>query len=70
MSDRIHMCLSALPKDSIAFAIGFLKSKSAVLIHLRALAEKRVSGVLFWARGYYVSTVGLDEEAIRNYIPE
>ena len=55
---------------SIAFVIGFLKGKSAVLIHRTVLGKKRVSGLHFWARGYCVSTVGLDEETIRNYIRE
>ena len=70
MSDHVHMCLSVAPKYSIAFVIGFLKGKSAVLIHRRVLGKKRVSGLHFWARGYCVSTVGLDEETIRNYIRE
>jgi len=68
--DRIHMCLRVVPKYSIAFVIGFLKGKGAVLIHRRILGKKRVSGLHFWARGYCVSTVGLDEETIRKYIRE
>ena len=68
MPDHIHMCLSVPPKYSIAFVIGFLKGKSAVLIHRTILGKKRVSGLHFWARGYCVSTVGLDEETIRKYI--
>ena len=60
----------AAPKYSIAFVIGFLKGKSAVLIHRKVLGKKRVSGLHYWARGYCVSTVGLDEETIRNYIRE
>jgi len=68
MPDHIHMCLSVPPKYSIAFVIGFLKGKSAVLIHRTVLDQKRVSGLHFWARGYCVSTVGLDEETIRKYI--
>ena len=70
MPDHIHMCLSVPPKYSIAFVIGFLKGKSAVLIHRTILGKRRVSGLHFWARGYCVSTVGLDEETIRNYIRE
>ena len=70
MPDHIHMCLVVPPKYSIAFVIGFLKGKSAVLIHRKILGQKRVSGLHFWARGYCVSTVGLDEESIRNYIRE
>jgi putative transposase len=51
MPDHIHMCISVPPKYSIAFVIGFLKGKSAVLIHRKVLKEKRVSGLHFWARG-------------------
>ncbi len=69
-SDHVHMCLRVAPKYSIAFVIGFLKGKSAVLIHRTVLGAKRVSGLHFWARGYCVSTVGLDEETIRKYIRE
>jgi putative transposase len=68
MPGHIHMCLSVPPKYSIAFVIGFLKGNSAVLIHRTVLDQKRVSGLHFWARGYCVSTVGLDEETIRKYI--
>ena len=68
MSDHIHMCLSVPPKYSIAFVIGFLKGKSAILIHRNIIKAKRVTGMHFWARGYCVSTVGLDEEKIREYI--
>ena len=67
---HIHMCLSVPPKFSIAFVIGFLKGKSAVLIHRKPLKTKRSTGLHFWSRGYCVSTVGLDEETIRNYIRE
>ena len=70
MSDHIHMCLSVPPKYSIAFVIGFLKGKSAVLIHRTVMGKKQVSGLHFWARGYCVSTVGLDEDTIRKYIRE
>ena len=68
MPDHVHMCISVPPKFSIVFVIGFLKGKSAVLIHRKVLQEKRVSGLHFWSRGYCVSTVGLDEETIRKYI--
>ena len=62
MSDHIHMCLSVAPKFSIAHTIGYLKGKSAVLIHRQLLHERRMTGLSFWATGYCVSTVGLDEE--------
>ena len=68
MPDHIHMCLSVPPKYSIAFVIGFLKGKSAVLIHRTVLGKPKVSGLHFWARGYCVSTVGLDELKVMQYI--
>ena len=70
MPDHIHMCLSIPPKFSVAWTIGFLKGKSAVRIHRRLLHERRMTGLSFWATGYCVSTVGLDEETIRRYIQE
>ena len=68
LPDHIHMCLSIPPKYSVAFVIGFIKGKSAVRIHRNILGNPRVTGLHFWARGYCVSTVGLDEETIRKYI--
>ena len=68
--DHVHMCLAVPPKYSVAFAIGFLKGKSAVRIHRELLNERRMTGLHFWARGYCVSTVGLDEVQIRQYIKE
>jgi len=68
--DHIHMCLMVPPKFSIAFVIGFIKGKSPVLIHRTILKNKKVSGLHFWARGYCVSTVGLDEQTILKYIRE
>ncbi len=70
MPDHVHMCLRIPPKFSVAFVIGFLKGKSAVIIHRHILGHKRVTGMHFWARGYCVSSVGLDEETIRRYIRE
>ena len=70
MPDHIHMCIQVPPKYSISNVIGFLKGKSAVLIHRKILQTKRVSGLHFWSRGYCVSTVGLDEAKIRKYIKE
>ena len=69
MPDHVYMCLRVPPKHSIAFVIGFLKGKSAVRIHRKA-GNKRVTGLHFWARGYCVSTVGLDEATVRKYIRE
>ncbi len=70
MPDHIHMCVSIPPKHGLAFAIGFIKGKSAVRIHRQILGKKKVTGLHFWSRGYCVSTVGLNEETIRKYIRE
>ena len=70
MPDNVHMCVSIPPKHSVAFAIGFIKGKSAVRIHRQILGNKKVTGLHFWSRGYCVSTVGLNEETIRKYIRE
>ena len=69
LPDHIHICLSIPPKYSVSHTIGFLKGKSAVRIH-RMMGSRKVSGMHFWARGYCVSTVGLDEETVRKYIRE
>ena len=69
MSDHIHLCLSIPPKFSVANTVGFLKGKSAIQIHRKYLGRpKQFTGLHFWARGYCVSTIGLDEAAIREYI--
>ena len=70
MADHIHLCLSIPPKYSVSHTVGFLKGKSAVRIHRDLLGHRRMTGLHFWATGYCVSTVGLDEEQIRNYIRE
>ena len=71
MRDHIHMLLSVPPRYSIAMAIGFLKGKSAIRIHRDLLKTKgTLFGWTFWARGYCVSTVGLNEQQIRQYIKE
>ncbi len=68
--DHVHMLLSIPPKYSVAYTVGFLKGKSAVRIHRELLHEKRMTGLHFWAIGYWVSTVGRDEEAVRKYVRE
>ena len=69
-ADHIHMCLSIPPKYSVSNTIGFLKGKSAIRIHRELYGNRRMTGLHFWAQGYCVSTVGLDEEVIRKYIRE
>jgi putative transposase len=69
--DHVHMLLSVPPRYSMAVTMGFSKNKSAVRIHRQLLKTKgTLFGRSFWARGYCVSTVGLDEAAIRQYIQD
>jgi len=70
MPDHVHMCLSIPPKYSVAYTIGFLKGKSAIRVHRQYERSERVYGMHFWAAGYCVSTVGLDEKMIRAYIQQ
>ena len=68
-TDHIHLVLSFPPKYSISEVVGFLKGKSAIKIFdMHAELKKRYWGRHFWAKGYCVSTVGLDEEQIRKYV--
>lgn len=69
MPDHVHMLIAIPPKYAVSQVIGFIKGKSA--IHLaRVYGEKKRNfvGQHFWARGYFVSTVGRDETMIREYI--
>ena len=69
MGDHVHMLLMIPPKYSVAHTIGFLKGKSAIRIFRDYLwVKQNFTCKHFWARGYCVSTVGLDEVMIRNYI--
>src|SRR5919109_2046509 len=69
MPDHVHMMISIPPKYAVSQVIGYIKGKSA--IHLaRVYGERKRNfvGQHFWARGYFVSTVGRDEKVIREYI--
>ena len=69
MADHVHMLISIPPKYAVSQVVGYIKGKSA--IHLaRVYGERKRNfvGQSFWARGYYVSTVGRDERVIRAYI--
>jgi putative transposase len=69
MRDHIHMLVSIPPKYSVAQVVGFIKGKSAIQIARTFGGRKRnFTGQHFWARGYFVSTVGRDEAVIRQYI--
>lgn len=68
MKDHVHMLIEVPPKYSVSQVIGFIKGKSAMYV-ARVMGKKRnFTGQKFWARGYYVNTVGRDEEVIANYI--
>ena len=67
--DHVHMLISVPPKYSVSQVIGYIKGKSAIHIARTYLGQRRnFNGMHFWARGFFVSTVGADEETVRNYI--
>ena len=69
MPDHVHVLISIPPKYSVSQVIGFIKGKSAISIARNHMGRRRnFTGQKFWARGYHVSTVGRNEEVIRNYI--
>ena len=69
MGDHVHMLISIPPKYSVSQVVGYIKGKSAIHI-ARTYAGRptNFTGQSFWARGYYVSTAGRDEETVRQYI--
>lgn len=69
LPDHVHMLIAIPPKFAVSQVVGFIKGKSAIHI-ARTYGERarNFSGQHFWARGYFVSTVGRDEETIRRYI--
>ena len=71
MPDHVHMLLSVPPKYSVANVMGFIKGKSAIhMARVYAGRRRNFVGQHFWARGYWVSTVGKNEAAVRRYIQE
>ena len=71
MPDHVPMCIEIPPKYSEASIIGFLKGKSAIAIARQFKGKQRnFSGESFWARGYAVSTVGFELEAVKRYIQD
>ncbi len=69
MGDHVHMCISIPPKYAVSNVVGFIKGKSAIAI-ARQFGKKvrNFKGENFWARGFFVSTVGLNEQMVRDYI--
>ena len=71
LADHVHVLMSIPPKYAVAQVVGFVKGKSAIHIARNFGRRRRnFTGESFWARGYYVSTVGKDEAAVRKYIKE
>ena len=69
LPDHVHMLISIPPKYAVWQVIGYMKGKSAIHIARTYMGRKKnFTGQNFWARGYFVSTVGTDEETIREYI--
>ncbi len=69
MGDHVHICISISPKYAVSNVVGYLKGKRAIQIARKfGGRQKNFTGEHFWARGYFVSTVGLDENMVRAYI--
>ena len=69
LPDHVHICISIPPKYAVSRVVGYIKGKSAIAIARRfGGRERNFTGEVFWARGYFVSTVGLDEAMVRAYI--
>jgi putative transposase len=66
--DHVHMVISIPPKYSVSQVVGYVKGKSAIWVARATGKNRNFVGQNFWARGYCVSTVGLDEETIREYV--
>ena len=69
MQDHVHMLISIPPKYAVSHVVGYIKGKSAIhLARVYGEHKRNFVGQSFWARGYFVSTVGRDETLIREYI--
>jgi len=68
-SDHVHMMIRIPPKHSVSQVVGYIKGKSAIRVARDFMGRHQsFKGYHFWARGYFVSTVGIDERVIREYI--
>jgi len=69
MPDHVHMMILIPPKYAVSQIIGYIKGKSAIhMARTYGERQRNFTGQHFWARGYFVSTVGRDEKTIREYI--
>ena len=67
--DHVHMMIRIPPKHSVSHVVGYIKGKSAIGVARDFMGRHRnFKGYHFWARGYFVSTVGIDERTVREYI--
>jgi putative transposase len=66
--DHVHMVLRIPPRFSVAAIMGFLKGKSAIRLHNEFSKKKSVTQKSFWARGYFVRTIGLDQQMVEEYV--
>jgi putative transposase len=67
-ADHVHMMISIAPKYSVSQVVGYVKGKSAIWVARTTGRNRNFLGQNFWARGYCVSNIGLDEETIREYV--
>ena len=67
MPDHVHMLISIPPKYSVAHIVGFLKGKTALYVANKYAKKRKYRGYHFWARGYFVDTVGVNEEIMRAF---
>ena len=67
-ADHVHMYVKIPPKLSVSEFMGYIKGKSALMVYDRYPQMKNKSGRYLWARGYFVSTVGINKDVIREYI--
>lgn len=70
MTDHVHMMLSIPPKYSVANVMGYMKGKSAIWLHNEFGRRQSVRQKSFWSTGYFVRTVGLDQEMVQKYIQD
>ena len=69
MPNHVHMMISIPPKYAVSQVVGYIKGKSAIhMARNYGERQRNFTGQHFWARGYFVSTVGRDEQVIREYI--
>ena len=70
-ADHVHLCLSIPPREKVSDVVGYIKGKSALMIHDKYPESVNGWSKAFWARGYYVATVGnITEDAVKEYIQQ